>query len=101
MSHDITQAVMRCIVGYFMDNSKEEIPYIKSPLHSVIKLTPAAYGKYLLECLSCQLKTTTPECYSPCDFELEGCGIYSCVGTLVTAYARGLLLASGASPHKR
>ena len=36
---------MRCIVAYFMDNSKEEeLPYIKVPLHTIIKLTPVAYG---------------------------------------------------------
>ena len=38
------QAVMRCIVGYFMDLPKEEIPYIKVPLHTIVKLTPTAHS---------------------------------------------------------
>jgi broad specificity phosphatase PhoE/predicted kinase len=38
------QAVMRCIVAYFMDNTEEELPYIKVPLHTIVKLTPVAYG---------------------------------------------------------
>ena len=41
------QAVMRCIVAYFMDNTMEELPYIKVPLHTIIKLTPVAYGKVI------------------------------------------------------
>ena len=36
---------MRCIVAYFMDNTMEELPYIKVPLHTIVKLTPVAYGK--------------------------------------------------------
>ncbi|KAL5267092.1 hypothetical protein ACHWQZ_G004206 [Mnemiopsis leidyi] len=38
------QAVLRCIVGYFLNLSTDEIPYIKIPLHTVIKITPLAYG---------------------------------------------------------
>ncbi|CAL4108178.1 unnamed protein product, partial [Meganyctiphanes norvegica] len=38
------QAVLRCILGYFFNKSTEEIPYIKVPLHTIIKLTPIAYG---------------------------------------------------------
>ncbi|KAI9295439.1 bifunctional 6-phosphofructo-2-kinase/fructose-2,6-bisphosphate 2-phosphatase [Neoconidiobolus thromboides FSU 785] len=38
------QAILRCIYGYFMDLPQSEIPYIKIPLHTVIKLTPMAYG---------------------------------------------------------
>jgi len=38
------QAVLRCILGYFQDKPLEEIPYIKVPLHTLIKLTPQAYG---------------------------------------------------------
>lgn len=33
------QAVLRCILGYFLNTPKEEIPYIHVPLHTVIKLT--------------------------------------------------------------
>lgn len=38
------QAILRAIYGYFMDRPPEEIPYIEIPLHTVIQLTPTAYG---------------------------------------------------------
>ncbi|KAK1799905.1 hypothetical protein P4O66_006419 [Electrophorus voltai] len=48
------QAVMRCLLAYFLDktagnqthhaSSTEELPYLKCPLHTVLKLTPVAYG---------------------------------------------------------
>ncbi|XP_076369706.1 6-phosphofructo-2-kinase/fructose-2,6-biphosphatase isoform X4 [Tachypleus tridentatus] len=39
------QAVLRCLLAYFMDkNSVKEIPYIKVPLHYIIKLTFTASG---------------------------------------------------------
>ncbi|MBN3302833.1 F263 bisphosphatase, partial [Amia calva] len=38
------QAVMRCLLAYFLDISAEEMPYLKCPLHTILKLTPVAYG---------------------------------------------------------
>ncbi|CAF4907324.1 unnamed protein product [Rotaria sp. Silwood1] len=38
------QAVIRCILAYFLDKDPERLPYMKVPLHTVIKLTPMAYG---------------------------------------------------------
>ncbi|KAM4678425.1 6-phosphofructo-2-kinase/fructose-2,6-bisphosphatase 3 isoform 2-T2 [Discoglossus pictus] len=38
------QAVMRCLLSYFLDKPADEMPYIKCPLHTVLKLTPCAYG---------------------------------------------------------
>ncbi|XP_036010929.1 6-phosphofructo-2-kinase/fructose-2,6-bisphosphatase 4 isoform X3 [Mus musculus] len=38
------QAVMRCLLAYFLDKAAEELPYLKCPLHTVLKLTPVAYG---------------------------------------------------------
>ncbi|GAB6023015.1 hypothetical protein CHUAL_007105 [Chamberlinius hualienensis] len=38
------QAVIRCLLAYFIDKTSEELPYIKVPLHTVVKLTPIAYG---------------------------------------------------------
>lgn len=38
------QAILRCIYAYFMDYNQEDLPYIKIPLHTVIELTPKAYG---------------------------------------------------------
>lgn len=38
------QAVLRCLYAYFHNLGQDELPYIKIPLHTVIKLTPKAYG---------------------------------------------------------
>ncbi|KAJ3587046.1 hypothetical protein NHX12_013436 [Muraenolepis orangiensis] len=38
------QAIMRCLLAYFLDKSASELPYLKCPLHTVFKLTPVAYG---------------------------------------------------------
>ncbi|XP_005729764.1 6-phosphofructo-2-kinase/fructose-2,6-bisphosphatase 2 isoform X1 [Pundamilia nyererei] len=38
------QAVMRCLLAYFLDKGAEDLPYMKCPLHTILKLTPVAYG---------------------------------------------------------
>lgn len=38
------QAVLRCVLAYFLDKPANELPYLEVPLHSIIKLTPVAYG---------------------------------------------------------
>ncbi|XP_036386341.1 6-phosphofructo-2-kinase/fructose-2,6-bisphosphatase 2-like isoform X2 [Megalops cyprinoides] len=38
------QAVMRCLLAYFLDKSADDLPYLKCPLHTVLRLTPVAYG---------------------------------------------------------
>ncbi|XP_063704058.1 6-phosphofructo-2-kinase/fructose-2,6-bisphosphatase [Culicoides brevitarsis] len=38
------QAVLRCVLAYFLDKSADDLPYLKVPLHTIIKLTPVAYG---------------------------------------------------------
>ena len=38
------QAILRAIYSYFMDRPQEDMPFIEIPLHTVIKLTPTAYG---------------------------------------------------------
>lgn len=38
------QAVVRCIYAYFMQKSQEESPWMAVPLHTLIRLTPRAYG---------------------------------------------------------
>ncbi|XP_050978474.1 6-phosphofructo-2-kinase/fructose-2,6-bisphosphatase 2 isoform X2 [Labeo rohita] len=38
------QAVMRCLLAYFLDKSADDLPYLKCPLHTIMKLTPVAYG---------------------------------------------------------
>ncbi|KAL1668347.1 6-phosphofructo-2-kinase-domain-containing protein [Schizophyllum commune] len=38
------QAILRCLYAYYHNLPQEDLPYIKIPLHTVIKLTPKAYG---------------------------------------------------------
>uniref|UniRef100_A0A3Q2PHX5 6-phosphofructo-2-kinase/fructose-2,6-biphosphatase 1 n=1 Tax=Fundulus heteroclitus TaxID=8078 RepID=A0A3Q2PHX5_FUNHE len=38
------QAIMRCLIAYFLDKPADELPYLRCPLHTVLKLTPVAYG---------------------------------------------------------
>ncbi|XP_060034283.1 6-phosphofructo-2-kinase/fructose-2,6-bisphosphatase 2 isoform X3 [Erinaceus europaeus] len=38
------QAVMRCLLAYFLDKGADELPYLRCPLHTVFRLTPVAYG---------------------------------------------------------
>ncbi|GJJ12489.1 hypothetical protein Clacol_006731 [Clathrus columnatus] len=38
------QAILRCLYAYFHNLPQIDLPYIKIPLHTVIKLTPKAYG---------------------------------------------------------
>ena len=38
------QAVIRCLLAYYNEISEEELPWQEVPLHTVIKLSPVAYG---------------------------------------------------------
>ena len=38
------QAVLRCIYAYFMNVPQEKSPWMEVPLHTLIQLTPRAYG---------------------------------------------------------
>lgn len=38
------QAVLRCIYAYFMKKDQAQSPWMNVPLHTLIKLTPRAYG---------------------------------------------------------
>ncbi|RUP49600.1 histidine phosphatase superfamily [Jimgerdemannia flammicorona] len=38
------QAILRCIYAYFLNFKHEDLPYIQIPLHTIIQLTPRAYG---------------------------------------------------------
>ncbi|OQR79384.1 6-phosphofructo-2-kinase/fructose-2 [Tropilaelaps mercedesae] len=38
------QAVLRCLLAYFLDKNSDELPYLRVPLHTILKLTPMAYG---------------------------------------------------------
>ena len=34
----------RCLLGYFLEKSEEELPWIEIPFHTIVKLSPIAYG---------------------------------------------------------
>jgi len=38
------QAVLRCIYAYFMGSDQTKSPWMEVPLHTLIRLTPGAYG---------------------------------------------------------
>jgi len=38
------QAVLRCLLGYLLEIDEEQMPWLEVPLHTVMKLTPVAYG---------------------------------------------------------
>jgi 6-phosphofructo-2-kinase / fructose-2,6-biphosphatase 3 len=38
------QAVLRCLYAYFMERPLEEVPHLPIPLHTLIEITPKAYG---------------------------------------------------------
>ncbi|OBT82565.1 6-phosphofructo-2-kinase [Pseudogymnoascus sp. 03VT05] len=40
------QAVLRCIYAYYKEKSQSESPWMAVPLHTLIKLTPKAYGTH-------------------------------------------------------
>lgn len=40
------QAVLRCIYAYYMNVPQEKSPWMEVPLHTLIKLTPKAYGTH-------------------------------------------------------
>lgn len=42
------QAVLRCIIGYFLDKTPEELPYMEVPLHTIIRMTSHGFT-YKLE----------------------------------------------------
>uniref|UniRef100_A0A8C4R2V4 6-phosphofructo-2-kinase domain-containing protein n=1 Tax=Eptatretus burgeri TaxID=7764 RepID=A0A8C4R2V4_EPTBU len=45
------QAVMRCLLAYLLDKPSDLLPYLKCPLHTVMKLTPVAYGDSICLCV--------------------------------------------------
>lgn len=51
------QAVIRCLLAYYLEASEETLPWLEVPLHTVIKLEPIAYGcnvqfvKFPAECV--------------------------------------------------
>jgi len=38
------QAVIRCLLAYYLETAEDELPWLEVPLHTVIKLEPIAYG---------------------------------------------------------
>ncbi|XP_076242324.1 6-phosphofructo-2-kinase/fructose-2,6-bisphosphatase isoform X2 [Calliopsis andreniformis] len=52
------QAVLRCIIGFFMDKKPEELPYMEVPLHTIIRVSSQGYNykldfyKLPIECVN-------------------------------------------------
>lgn len=50
------------MLGYYLETSEEELPWLEVPLHTVIKLEPIAYGckvqyiKFPVDCVSTHRK---------------------------------------------
>ena len=76
---------MRCLLAYFLDKSQgllvvlcamvsvtltEELPYIKCPLHTVLKLTPKAYCEKL--CVRVRARVCVYMCVYMCACVLVG-----------------------------
>nr|KAF6413946.1 6-phosphofructo-2-kinase/fructose-2,6-biphosphatase 2 [Molossus molossus] len=72
------QAVMRCLLAYFLDKGADELPYLRCPLHTIFQLTPVAYGckvetiKLNVEAVNthrdkptAEASLTVPRCFSP------------------------------------
>lgn len=38
------RATLRCLYGYLCDKTRDDVPHLSLPLHTVVKLTPTAYG---------------------------------------------------------
>jgi len=38
------QAVLRCILAYFLEINEDDLPYLEVPMHTIFKLEPVAYG---------------------------------------------------------
>jgi 6-phosphofructo-2-kinase/fructose-2,6-biphosphatase 2 len=36
--------VLRAILGYFLGTPLDQLPYMRVPLHTLVQLTPRAYG---------------------------------------------------------
>ncbi|XP_074098073.1 6-phosphofructo-2-kinase/fructose-2,6-bisphosphatase isoform X2 [Cotesia typhae] len=52
------QAVLRCLIGYFMDKKPEELPYMEIPLHTIIRVSSCGFNyriefiKLPIECVN-------------------------------------------------
>ncbi|XP_023246612.1 6-phosphofructo-2-kinase/fructose-2,6-bisphosphatase-like isoform X2 [Copidosoma floridanum] len=42
------QAILRCIIGYYLDKTPEELPYMEVPLHTIIRVSSQGFN-YKLE----------------------------------------------------
>ncbi|KAG7312263.1 hypothetical protein JYU34_001735 [Plutella xylostella] len=63
------QAVLRCMLGYFLDAKLDELPYMNVPLHTIVKLTSYGY-KY-----KCEMITLPIECVDTHRKQPKNCSI--------------------------
>ncbi|KAL0275045.1 UNVERIFIED_CONTAM: hypothetical protein PYX00_003028 [Menopon gallinae] len=56
------QAILRCVLGYFLDKKADQLPYLEIPLHTILKLTMDGYNvkmeliKLNVDCVDTQRK---------------------------------------------
>jgi len=91
------QAVNRCLLGYFLEVSEEDLPWQEVPLHSVIKLSPKAYGcqSELIRFDVASVSTHRPKPDVPGQLEkrfLNGVQIANRRASLQTEYSNPMLL---------
>ncbi|XP_063386975.1 6-phosphofructo-2-kinase/fructose-2,6-bisphosphatase-like [Cydia fagiglandana] len=73
------QAVLRCMLGYFLDAKLDELPYMNVPLHTIVKLTSHGY-KYKVETIKLPI-----ECVDTHRQQPKNCSITrSSIDALVT-----------------
>lgn len=72
--------------AYFLDLPQADLPYIKIPLHTVIKLTPKAYGCDEERCAICS------HCYKHCLLTLIAATHYLLVLWTLTGQSRRQLI---------
>ncbi|XP_063365713.1 6-phosphofructo-2-kinase/fructose-2,6-bisphosphatase-like [Cydia amplana] len=73
------QAVLRCMLGYFLDAKLDELPYMNVPLHTIVKLTSHGY-KYNVETIKLPI-----ECVDTHRQQPKNCSITrSSIDALVT-----------------
>ncbi|XP_058794280.1 6-phosphofructo-2-kinase/fructose-2,6-bisphosphatase-like isoform X1 [Phymastichus coffea] len=63
------QAILRCIIGYFLDKTPEELPYMEVPLHTIIRISSQGFN-YKLEFIKLGI-----ECVNTTRIKPQNCSV--------------------------
>ncbi|KAJ8687379.1 hypothetical protein QAD02_023173 [Eretmocerus hayati] len=58
------QAILRCIIGYFLDKKPEELPYMEVPLHTIIRVSSHGFC-YKLELIGLGIECVNTTRHKP------------------------------------